>query len=103
MIKRLALAAVLPVLLAATAVAGVHFLPEATRDQVSPQPTRALLTWELPEGLLVVDRRGTERPGGEELAPRFEDGEWYLVDRARTNGVDPAVFGTSTSPARPPG
>jgi len=95
MIQRLALAAVLTFLLATTAVAGVHFLPDATSDQVSPRSTRALLTWELPEGLLVVDRRGPEQPspGGEELTPRFEDAEWYLVDRSHAAGVDPAAFG----------
>ncbi len=97
MTKRLVLAAVLTALICASAAAGVHFLPDATRDQVvMNRASRALLTWELPEGVLVVDRRGLDEPGlsGRELAPRFADGQWYLVDRGRAAAsVDPATFG----------
>ena len=103
MTKRLVLAAVLTLLVSATAAASVHFLPDTTRDQFAPgQPSRALPTWQLPEGLLVVDRRGPGQSalGGEEMKPRFEDGEWYLVDRPRAAregelapAVDPATLG----------
>ncbi len=88
---------------AAAEVGDVLFLPGATAAQVvGGQPTLDLLTWELPAGLLVVDRRASGQPAlaAAPLAPRFPDAEWYLVDRPRSSGghagdasVDPAAFG----------
>jgi len=96
MTKRHALAAMLTLMLAATATAGIHLMPDATRDEVAPgRQNRTLLTWDLPEGLLVVDRRSVEAPAFDiaPFMPQIEDGQWYLVDRSRSEVDDIAVFG----------
>jgi hypothetical protein len=90
-------------ILATTAAADVRFLPETSRQQLDDAPpSLGLLTWQLPEGLLVVDRRGPDAPdlGGDALTGRHPDSEWYLVSRphrARGAGqaasADPATFG----------
>lgn len=90
-------------LLATAASADVRFLPDTTRQQLDDAPpSLGLLTWQLPEGLLVVDRRGPDAPGlgGDALTGRHPDSEWYLVsrpDHARGAGqatsADPASFG----------
>jgi len=72
-----------------TATASVHFLPGATADQVAAgQPSRALLTWELDGGVLVVDRRAAGEPDWQataatELRPRVAGGEFFLVGGGR--------------------
>lgn len=106
MTKRLYLACLLACLatlhlISAATAAGIAFLPETTRGQVmSGPPSLELLTWELPEGLLIVDRRGPAGQVrlGESIEPRHADAEWFLVYRphlARGRGAaaDPADFG----------
>ena len=81
----------------------ILLVPGTTRDAViTGAPSLDLLTWELPEGLLVVDRRPETAMalGGEVFTPRHADGVWFLVYRphlARGRNpqqpTDPAVFG----------
>jgi len=76
--------------------ADVRFLPDTTRDQLHDgPPSLALLTWQLPEGLLIVDRRDPETSGiaGTALTSRHADSEWYLVSRDPSTEQDPATFG----------
>ncbi len=86
MTQRLALTALLALLLATTATADVRFLPDTPRSELTDgRRSLDLVTWELADGLLVVDRRAPDAQAlpGEPFAPRFEDAEWYLVDRTR--------------------
>lgn len=96
MTKRHALAAVLTFVFVATATAGIQFLPDAARDDVAPgHRSRTLLTWELPEGLLVVDRGIDEAPAFD-VAPfisQIDGGQWYLVDRGRSEVDNIAAHG----------
>jgi len=71
---------------AAADVGDVLFLPGATAEMVvGHAPDLGLLTWDLPSGLLVVDRRALAQPelAATPFTPRFADAEWYLVDRRR--------------------
>ena len=79
----LALGLILPAIAGAD---GVVFLPGVHRGAVvQGAPSLDLLTWELSDGLLVVDRVGS--PGhtrfGPALAPSHADADWFLV-RARS-------------------
>jgi hypothetical protein len=88
---------------AAADVGDVLFLPGATAAQaVGGQPALDLLTWDLPAGLLVVDRRAAGHPvlAAVPFKPWFRDAEWYLVDRPRSTddqagnaAAGPAAFG----------
>ena len=97
----LAAVVALPLIAAPTARAGVHFLPAAQHEQVGgPQSSRALLTWRLPDGVLVVDRREHDswRDDDRELTPRYDGGEYFLVGdrpgaRHDHDHVDLAAFG----------
>lgn len=82
--------------------AEVLLVPGATRDAVTAAPSLDLLTWELPEGLLVVDRRPQTAAAldGEVFTPRHADGVWFLVyrphlarGRDQQQPTDPAAFG----------
>jgi hypothetical protein len=71
---------------AVAGASGVVFLPGVQRGAVMQEaPSLALLTWELPDGLLVVDRVGS--PGRTRFGPAFAashaDADWFLV-RARS-------------------
>ncbi|MEZ4386387.1 MAG: M28 family peptidase [Candidatus Krumholzibacteriia bacterium] len=100
MTQRLALLVLLALLLATAATADVRFLTDTARSELTDgRRSLDLVTWELADGLLVLDRRG---PGaralpGEPFAPRFDDAEWYLVDHThpRHSGdtATPADFG----------
>ncbi len=85
----------------AAAGAGIAFLPETTREQaIAGPPALDLLTWELPEGLLIADRTGAagQTRLGEALKARYDASEWFLVyrpqlARGRSDAGDPAAFG----------
>ncbi|MDD5720257.1 MAG: M28 family peptidase [Candidatus Krumholzibacteria bacterium] len=114
MVQRLILTGLFALVLAVPAAAGVALVSGAARAEVvSGPPSLDLLTWELPEGLLIVDRRGAgdaagDRDGGpalagEPFAPQFDGAEWFLVYRLHlargrdqdsgADSVDPAMFG----------
>ncbi len=101
----LALLSILALGLVVPAIAGaggVVFLPGVQRDAMpAGAPSLELLTWELPDGLLVVDRAGA--PGrtrfGPALAATHADAEWFLVRdrRPRRGGLAASAlarFGT---------
>jgi len=74
--------AVLLLAVSAAQGAGVTFLPGATRDAVVPSPpSHDLLTWELPDGLLVADRLGPAGAVrlGSALPRTWSDAEWFVV------------------------
>jgi len=97
----LAIGSCLPV---AARAGGVAFLPGIHRGQVAPgAPSPDLLTWQLPDGLLVVDR--VAAPGHTRCGPAFAasraDADWFLVrdrdPRHPARAVDAAAlarFGT---------
>lgn len=100
----LASVVVAPATASANGHAAVLLIPGATRDQVLDAPASwDLPTWELPEGLLVVDRRGWDGAPtlqGQAFAPQHPDSEWYLVYRPHLargrygeQAADPARFG----------
>jgi len=80
----------------AAQAAEISYLPGVNRSaagELGLEPSLALLTWELPGGLLVVDRvaKGDPVAGGRHIAPAYPAGEWFLVDaRARRLGAAPA-------------
>lgn len=81
--------AVLLLAVSAAQGAGVAFLPGATRDAVAPSPPSLdLLTWELPDGLLVADRLGPAGAMrlGSALPRAWSDAEWFVV-RARADAT----------------
>ena len=92
------IAVLLTVLLvpAAAQAAEIYYLPGVDRSgagELGLEPSLALLTWELPGGLLVVDRvaEGDPVAGGRPIAPVYPASEWFLVDaRARRLGAAPA-------------
>jgi len=66
--------------------AGISFLPGLDRDRAMEtfpiEPSVALLTWELPSGLLVADRLGTggDVRFGERFPAAHPGGRWFLVE-----------------------
>jgi hypothetical protein len=80
---------------AAAQAAEIYYLPGVDRSEAGElglEPSLALLTWELPGGLLAVDRldEGDPVAGGRHIAPVYPAGEWFLVDaRARRLGAAP--------------
>ncbi len=81
---------------AAARAAEISYLPETDRAEaveLGLEPSLALLTWELPGGLLAVDRldAGVSVAGARPIQPVYRSGEWFLVDaRARRLGAVPA-------------
>ncbi len=64
--------------------AGITYLPGAkSTDVVGTQPNLSVLTWQLPGGVLVVDRLTAEPVPtsrfGEAFQPVYELAEWFLV------------------------
>ncbi|MBD3221922.1 M28 family peptidase, partial [bacterium] len=70
-------------LLALPAMASIHLVPGATTADVAPgRASRALPTWQLETGVLVLDRSGGAARLPEraiELTPRHDDGAFFLV------------------------
>ena len=100
---RLALLSCLPVAVlllapslvsAAAEAAEISYHPGVDRagaGELGLEPSAALLTWDLPGGLLVVDRGATGSPiaDGRRITPSFFKSEWFLVDaRARRLGAE---------------
>ena len=81
---------------AAAQAAEIYYLPGVDRfgaEELGLEPSLALLTWELPGGLLAVDRVAEGDPGSRwpSHLPAYPAGEWFLVDaRARRLGAAPA-------------
>jgi len=64
--------------------AGITYLPGAsTTDVVGSQPNLSVLTWQLPGGVLVVDRLAAAPAStnrfGETFQPAYTVAEWFLV------------------------
>lgn len=80
--RRLLLAAT-ALLLALPATAAIHFVPGATTaDVTGDQPTRALATWQLESGVLVLDRgdqAATLPRHATDITPRNATSEFFLV------------------------
>ena len=76
--------------------AEIYYLPGVDRSgagELGLEPSLALLTWELPGGLLAVDRVAEGNPvaRGRHIASVYRASEWFLVDaRARRLGAAPA-------------
>ncbi|MHB8079990.1 MAG: M28 family metallopeptidase [Candidatus Krumholzibacteriia bacterium] len=97
-LARLILTTLVLVIPAAAGAGGIVFLPGVQRDGVvRAAPSLALLTWELPDGLLVVDRAGPpdRTRFGPAFAASFADADWFLVrDRSpRHADVSAAALG----------
>jgi hypothetical protein len=68
---------------------GVAFLPGVSRNSLPAAPRGLdLVTWELPEGLLVADRTGPAGAVrfGAAFAPAHARSEWFLVRASRSGG-----------------
>ena len=81
---------------AATDAGAISYLPGVDRAAVGElglEPSLGLLTWELPGGLLVVDRRTTseEPAGGRSITAAFPRSEWFLVDARALRRGDPTT------------
>jgi hypothetical protein len=77
------------------AASGISYLPGCNRAEAAEtlalEPSVALLTWDLPGGLLVADRRGGAVAVGEPFEAACAAGEWFLVDaRPLRLGSEPA-------------
>ncbi len=90
------LSALIMLIPAVAMAAGISFLPgldrAAAEDKLALEPSVALLTWELPGGLLVAERSGKrgEVSCGEAFTHAFPSSQWFLVDaRPVRTGSDP--------------
>jgi len=78
--------------------AEISYLPGVDRAgavELGLEPSAALLTWELPGGLLVVDRTSTAEglAAARPFTSTFPRSEWFLVDaRARRLGDRPTAL-----------
>jgi len=61
---------------------GITYLPNTTsKDVMGPHPNLSLLTWQLPQGLLVADRlaSGNKNRYGAAFEPAYSASEWFLI------------------------